>query len=99
MRIGDDKEWVEPFHRPEMGKEVLMRFRDFVIATCFFVIAASLLAAVSLGVPLSNRQKLAIDHTTLDAIEIGMTQAEVEARIGGPPGDYTSGRFGVMRFT
>jgi len=45
------------------------------------------------------RPRIVIDPAVFHAIKPGMTPTEVEALIGGAPGDYTGGAFGVLRFT
>jgi hypothetical protein len=57
------------------------------------VLAAAVIVPAALEVH-AYRQKIArgrlIDQEHCDRIEVGMRQAEVEAILGGPPGDFTT---------
>lgn len=76
-----------------------MRQRWFTISSCLLVTALILGAAVWYVVALAARPQIHIDPTTYSAIKLGMTQEDVEAIIGGPPRDYTGGRFFVLCLT
>ena len=76
-----------------------MRYQTFVSGSCFLALAPTMCLAAWLVVSMAARQQLAIGQAAFDAIEIGMTQESVESMLGGPPGDYTNGRFGVLQLT
>jgi hypothetical protein len=76
-----------------------VQFRYFVISSSFIALALAIAAPTWLAVSSMVRAGPAIDHEALNAINLGMSQAEVERIIGGPPGDYARGLYGVMRFT
>jgi hypothetical protein len=67
----------------------MKRKRWFPIAAVVAGIAAALLPAPALVSALSPRPT--IDEEVFDRIEEGMTREEVEAIVGAPPGDYTTG--------
>ena len=59
-----------------------------------FMLAAGLIVLLipSLLLP-TSRPKSAINQENFDRIQVGMTEDEVEAILGGPPGNYTDRRY------
>jgi hypothetical protein len=67
-----------------------MRRKLWLVALGGGVLLAAGLVAYCLLVA-SSRPPVHADRAAHDRIRVGMTGAEVEALLGGPPGDYTTG--------
>jgi hypothetical protein len=64
------------------------------------VLMLGLLGAVLLGgylVLWLTAPRHRVSHLGWEGIEVGMTQTEVEQVLGGPPGNYASTPYGIMR--
>jgi hypothetical protein len=57
----------------------------------FLALFAVALLLFGAGFPLLFPRPSPVTKAAFDQLEVGMTRAEVEAILGGPPGDYTTG--------
>ena len=87
--------WMNASGLARTGLDILRRlpmsYRTFATGICF--LALTLGAATWLIVPMTARPQVVIGRAAFAEIKIGMARENVETIIGGPPRDYTGGRF------
>jgi hypothetical protein len=71
-----------------------MRRRGFIIGGAVLLTVATVIGQV---IPRPRRPQ--VSREQFEKIKEGMSREEVEAIIGGPPGDYTTGQYYVVAIT